>query len=125
MISKAYTTTAIIAIASILAIAPIMAAAQNPHYVREPTLTLSGNTARSSAFSIAGLGSDATVTATLVVKGTCDVQCKNKGGNIAPGQDTEAVGSTTIGPIQCDKGAIWVTKIAYAYSGKCGTNNIS
>jgi hypothetical protein len=100
-----------IAVASILAIAPsvTMAAAQrgggggNPHFVGgEPQCTLTGETVRCTGASIAGLGANERVTVSLVVEGTCEVECENPGGNIAPGQDTEASGETTT-TVTCDQ----------------------
>ena len=92
-----------IALASILVIAPSisMAAAQktkgggNPHFVGgEPTCTLTGETVECTGASIAGLGSNQVVNVVLEITGSCEVECENPGGNIAPGQDTEASGTT-------------------------------
>jgi hypothetical protein len=98
---KTYTTTAIIAVAlaSMLMLVPsnTLAAKQTTSGVHfqgpAPRLTLNGDTATSTPFTLAGLG-QGSGTATLTVTGTFDVQCRNPGGNIAPGQDTSATGTS-------------------------------
>ena len=98
---KTYTTTAIIAIAlaSMLMLVPsnTLAAKQTTSGVhfqgQEPRITLNGDTATVTTFTLAGLG-QGSGTAELTVTGTFDVQCQNPGGNIAPGQDTTATGTS-------------------------------
>jgi hypothetical protein len=99
---KVKTTYAIAIIALGLAlssslIAPALAAKSGTSGVHfqgpAPTITKSGDTATSTAFTLAGLG-QGSGTATLTVTGVFQVQCRNPGGNIAPGQDTTATGTS-------------------------------
>jgi hypothetical protein len=59
----------------------------NPHYITEPTITISGNTATASGGKIAGLGSGP-ATFRLTVTGFVTTQCTNPAGNVAPGQNS-------------------------------------
>jgi hypothetical protein len=60
-----------------------------------PTVSLNGNTATSTAFTLAGLG-QGTGTAQLTVTGFFDVTCSNPGKNEdVPGQRTAATGSSS------------------------------
>ena len=94
-----YTAISALALASILMLVPsaVMAAKETTSGVHfqgpAPTITKSGNTATSSPFTLAGLG-QGTGTAQLTVTGVFQVQCRNPGGNVAPGQDTTATGSS-------------------------------
>jgi hypothetical protein len=68
-----------------LALAAVPAFAANPHYVVGPTITQpSDNTVRATG-SIAGLGNQ-NILVVLTVFASQTVQCRNPGGNIAPGQ---------------------------------------
>jgi len=58
-----------------------------------PSVTKSGDTATSTSFTLAGLG-QGSGTAALTVTGVFQVQCRNSGGNIAPGQATTATGTS-------------------------------
>jgi hypothetical protein len=70
--------------------------AASPHFVEGPTFTDVGSAFNASG-KIAGLGNE-DVTVTLTAVGVADTQCRNKGGNVAPGQDTTvtAVGEQII-----------------------------
>lgn len=70
--------------------------AASPHFVEGPFFTDLGSSLNATG-KIAGLGNE-DVTVTLEATGVADTQCRNKGGNVAPGQDTlvTATGSQTI-----------------------------
>jgi hypothetical protein len=73
--------TAIVA-AALMLMTPMLAAAQNPHFVRGPTL--SENTRDFSLtvnFKAAGLGNEATDVFLTSSGGSAELQCVNKGGN--------------------------------------------
>jgi hypothetical protein len=96
---SAITDISTLAIASILILVPpaVLAAKDTTSGVHfqgpAPTIQKSGNTATSTPFTLAGLG-QGSGTATLTVTGVFHVQCRNPGGNIAPGQDTTATGTS-------------------------------
>ena len=74
----------------LIAASAIGAYAQNPHFVAGPTVVDNGSTLTGSG-SIAGLGNNQGLTIEMDVTGTVTTECKNRGGNIAPGQTkTEA-----------------------------------
>jgi hypothetical protein len=60
------------------------AVAANPHFVKGPTVTDNGTTL-SVTGSVAGLGNE-DVRVVVTATGTAVVDCRNPGGNIAPGQ---------------------------------------
>jgi hypothetical protein len=63
--------------------------AQNPHFVRGPSATDQGTTLRVTG-SIAGLGgADGDAIVRVVAQGTAYFDCRNPGGNIAPGQSKD------------------------------------
>lgn len=68
----------------------------SPHFVRGPLFADVGS-AFNATGKIAGLG-NGDVTATLTATGVAETQCRNNGGNVAPGQDTTvtATGSEVI-----------------------------
>lgn len=82
-------------VALIVAGASIVLAA-SPHFVGAPTITDLGAVLRATG-KIAGLGAG-DVTIVLDAVGVASVQCRNPGGNVAPGQDTTvaAGGSVTL-----------------------------
>ncbi len=61
------------------------AVAQNPHFIGTPRFTDLGTTLRVTG-SVAGLGNE-NIDVVLTATGTAEIQCRNPGGNIAPGQD--------------------------------------
>lgn len=75
------------------------AQAASPHFKKngEPvcTVTFSGYTATTTCTAVlAGLGNDDLV-ATVTTKGTAVYQCRNQGGNVAPGQNKVLVGPSS------------------------------
>jgi hypothetical protein len=60
------------------------ASAANPHFVKGPTVTDNGTTLTVTG-SVAGLGNE-DVRVVVTATGTAVVDCRNPGGNIAPGQ---------------------------------------
>lgn len=77
------------AVTSSLMIVAMLAApvsAQNPHFVGQVRVTDLGTTLRVSG-SIAGLGNE-NIDVSVTAQGIASVQCRNPGGNVAPGQDT-------------------------------------
>jgi len=67
--------------------------AANPHFVVGPTITTSGGAATACG-KIAGLGNNQTIK--VVLSATATTTCRNRGGNIPPGQTETVVGSTTV-----------------------------
>lgn len=105
-ISKTYISTALIAIAiaSILMMTPTAALAASVHLQGQaPRVTVSGNTASSTSFVLAGVGNVALV-ADLTITGFFATQCTNPGGNVAPGQNEQVDATTSSGAIQPKNG---------------------
>jgi hypothetical protein len=76
-----------------------VALAASPHFKKggEPTCTISGTTNSKSttcSASLSGLGND-TLVIRVTVRGSAVYQCRNQGGNIAPGQNRVLVGPVT------------------------------
>jgi hypothetical protein len=99
---KTYASTAIVAIAlaSMLMLVPTLdaqAAKQTSSGVKlkgpAPTITATSTGATSSPFQLTGLGTGP-ATAELTVTGFFPVECRNPGGNIAPGQSQPAEGTS-------------------------------
>lgn len=75
------------------------AQADSPHFKKngEPvcTVAFTGSTATTTCTAVlAGLGNDDLV-ATVTTKGTAVYQCRNQGGNVAPGQNKVPVGPSS------------------------------
>jgi hypothetical protein len=91
----------IFAMAVVLALGTTATAAQaaSPHFKHggEPVCTVSGGTSSKSttcSASLSGLG-NATLVIRVTVSGSAKYQCRNQGGNIAPGQNKVLVGPVT------------------------------
>jgi hypothetical protein len=68
--------------AAFLLMTPMLAAAQNPHFVRGPTLTENQRDFSLTVnFKAAGLGNEATDVFLTSSGGSAELQCVNKGGN--------------------------------------------
>lgn len=96
MIKKIGIPSATIA-SALLLMAPMLAAAQNPHFIGTPTITksISGTTATlTTSGKVAGLGSEPTQFTLTTSSITAETACTNKGGNNPPGQ-TATFGPTT------------------------------
>jgi hypothetical protein len=82
---------------ALLLMAPMLAVAQNPHFIGTPTInkSISGTTATiTTSGKVAGLGSAPTQFFLTTSSVTAETECTNKGGNNPPGQDA------TFGPTQ-------------------------
>lgn len=82
---------------ALLLMAPMLAAAQNPHFIGTPTInkSISGTTATiTTSGKVAGLGSAPTDFFLTTSSVTAETECTNRGGNNPPGQDA------TFGPTQ-------------------------
>jgi hypothetical protein len=76
-----------------------VALAASPHFKKngEPVCTVSGTTNSKSttcSASLAGLGNE-TLVIRVTVRGSAVYQCRNQGGNVAPGQNKVLVGPVT------------------------------
>jgi hypothetical protein len=84
-------------LSALLLMAPVLAAAQNPHFIGTPTInkTISGTTATiTTSGKVAGLGSAPTGFTLSTSSVTVETGCTNKGGNNPPGQEA-TFGPTT------------------------------
>ena len=84
-----------VAVAAALALAGV-AWAQNGHFIHSQTCTDIGTQVRCTG-TVAGLGSTKTFRVTVTANGVATVECKNKGGNVAPGQSFSFTTSGTTG----------------------------
>ncbi|MCC3155174.1 hypothetical protein Q3A66_19305 [Hymenobacter sp. BT770] len=76
--------------------------AQNPHEMKPTTVVDNGLTLTVS-YDIAGLGNVSSTTGTLNYDVLVKTQCRNPGGNIAPGQDFEYTSVDQTFPVRVDK----------------------
>jgi len=74
----------------------VPAKADSPHFVSGPTCTLSTTTGLTCTGKVAGLGTVPDSVDLSDTKTTANWVCKNKGGNVAPGQPT--VSNNQVGP---------------------------
>ena len=88
----------------VAALAAVPALAQNPHFVGQLVGRDAGTQLQVSG-KVAGLGNEP-VNVLVEAEGIAEVQCRNPGGNIAPGQDTEVDVVGQSGPIQPRHGQI-------------------
>jgi hypothetical protein len=84
----------------VVAIGPVAAYAQSGHFIEQggnaPECTDIGTQVECSG-KVAGLGGT-TFEITVEASGVATVQCRNPGGNIAPGQDTSVDAAGSSGP---------------------------
>lgn len=97
---------AALAVSALLLMASVASAA-SPHFKRggTPSCTISGTTSKTTTCkaSLAGLGND-DVLVTLSTEGSAVYQCRNNGGQIAPGQNKVLIGpSVTAVPFDADE----------------------
>ena len=88
---------ATIAVSALMLMVPMLAAAQNAHFIGTPTITksISGTTATlTTSGKISGLGSAPTQVFLTTSGVTAETACTNKGGNNPPGQEA-TFGPTT------------------------------
>jgi hypothetical protein len=85
------------------------AALAAPHFLRGPTFRDLGTQLRVTG-TIAGLGNE-DIDVVVDAEGIATVQCRNPGGNVAPGQDTEVDVSGTANDIQVKNGRATFTVI--------------
>jgi hypothetical protein len=81
----------IVAVSALMLMTPMLAAAQNPHFVN-PRASESGNNLVCS-FKEAGLGSGQEVTITCSADATAEYQCINRGGNNPQAENKRTVNS--------------------------------
>jgi hypothetical protein len=96
-IKKIGIPTAATITAALMLMSPMLAVAQNPHFIRTPTIdkSISGTTATiTTSGKVAGLGSAPTDFFLSTSGVTASTECENRGGNNPPGQDA------TFGPTQ-------------------------
>jgi hypothetical protein len=118
---------ALVAMGIIMALAMTgVAVAANPHYVSGPDFDLAGNTVTATG-SVAGLGNQ-NIDVKLLVAASQEVQCRNHGGNIAPGQTKHFTAETTQSNLEVKNGRVNFTISATAdpagldLSGACNRN---
>ena len=102
----------IIALGILVASAAAVVAA-NPHFVSGPTFSASGG-ALAAAGKIAGLGNR---DVTIVLDATGVTTCRNRGGNVPPGQ-TETV-SGQVSNLHPDNGQVSFTVMTASVSNPC------
>jgi hypothetical protein len=85
---------AAIVASALLLMAPMLAAAQNPHFVRGPTIVKNADFSLTANFKAAGLGNVVTEIFLTSSGGTADLQCVNPGGNDPPPKQVD------FGPLQ-------------------------
>jgi len=82
-VKKIIVPAAIVA-SALLLMAPMLAAAASPHFVRGPTIVKNPNFSLTANFKAAGLGNVVTDIFLTSSGGTADLQCVNPGGNNPP-----------------------------------------
>jgi hypothetical protein len=87
-VKKIIVPAAIVA-SALLLMAPMLAAAQNPHFVRGPTIVKNPDFSLTARFKAAGLGNDATDIFLSSSGGVAELQCVNPGDNDPPPKRVE------------------------------------
>jgi hypothetical protein len=88
-----------------------MAFAQSGHFIDRTVRCVDIGTQLACTGKVAGLGGT-TFTITVEAEGTAFVQCRNPGGNVAPGQDTEIDATGTSGPLATPRNGQYVFNIS-------------
>jgi|SRR5215211_3637992 hypothetical protein len=70
-----------IAASALLLMAPMLALAQNPHFIGTPTISKNSDGSLTAKFKAAGLGNSATDVFLTSSGGSADLQCVNRGQN--------------------------------------------
>jgi hypothetical protein len=78
-INKGVVAIPVVVASALMLMAPMLAAAQNPHFVRADSSTSNNNLVCS--FKEAGLGGGQTVTISCTADASAEYQCVNRGGN--------------------------------------------
>src|SRR5882762_7989052 len=100
-------------VVGILLLSATMVAAAHPHFISGPTFTAS-NGALSATAKIAGLGNQ---DVTVVLEATGVTTCRNRGGNVPPGQ-TETV-SGQVSNLRPENGQVTFTVMTASVSNPC------
>jgi hypothetical protein len=89
-----------VALAAAVALAaPVdVAFAQSGHFLDRTVRCVDTGTQVACTGKVAGLGGT-TFTITIEAEGTASIQCRNPGGNVAPGQDTTITATGSSGPL--------------------------
>lgn len=103
-------------LAATLALVPALAWAQSGHFItggaNNPVCTDEGTTVLCTG-KVAGLGGT-TFEIVVEAEGTAIVECRNQGGNVAPGQDTEVDVTGSTGPLETPRNGQFVFEVETA-----------
>jgi hypothetical protein len=83
-IKKIGIPSATIAASALLLMAPMLAAAASPHFIKTPQITKNSNLSLTASFKAAGLANLPTGAFLTSSGGTAELQCVNPGGNNPP-----------------------------------------
>ena len=96
-----------VAAAVTLTMSANVAFAQSGHFIDRTVACADIGTQVNCTGKVAGLGGT-TFTITVEAEGTAIVQCRNPGGNVAPGQDTDIDVAGTSGPLATPRNGQYV-----------------
>jgi hypothetical protein len=88
-VNKGVTIPTAMVASALLLMAPMLAAAQSPHFIGTPTISKSSSGDLTAKFKAAGLGNSATDVFITSSEVSADLQCVNKGGNPPPPKHAE------------------------------------